>query len=186
MSPSATRERLRRPSFDDVSEARRRNLAAVRGKDTKSELTLRRLLHAMGYRYQLHRRDLPGRPDIVFPRHRVVVEVRGCFWHRHPNPACRNVVLPRARAEWWAAKLQANVDRDHRNEELLAEAGWRTIVVWECQVLADPSAIAARVATSLSEQSSAGRLPGEKQPSHSRAKRQTKPASPGRPSCPHE
>ena len=147
MATSTTSRRLQRPAFDDVPEHRRRNLAAVKAKHTKPELALRRLLHAMGYRYQLHRRDLPGRPDIVFTRQRLVVEIRGCFWHSDPNPRCKNAVLPKTRADWWAAKIKGNVERDRRNEQLLAEAGWQTIVVWECEVRVNPVAAAERVAS---------------------------------------
>ena len=125
---------LSRPAFDDVPPARRRNLAAVAGKDTAPELRVRRLLHAMGYRFRLHRRDLPGRPDIVLTARRKIVEVRGCFWHRHPDPACRNAVLPKVRADWWAAKLARNVERDQRNLTALCDAGWSVLVLWECEV----------------------------------------------------
>lgn len=127
-------ESLPRPSFDDVPATRRRNLAAVRGKDTSPELIVRRLLHRMGYRFRLHRRDLPGTPDIVLPGRRAIVEVRGCFWHRHPDPACRNAVLPRVRADWWADKLARTVERDARNVSALRAAGWSVLVVWECEV----------------------------------------------------
>ena len=123
-----------RPAFDDVPPARRRNLAAVRGKDTAPEMIVRRLLHRMGHRFRLHRRDLPGTPDIVFPARRKIVEVRGCFWHRHPDPACRNATLPRTRASWWAAKLTANVERDARTLSALHAQGWSVLVVWECEV----------------------------------------------------
>ena len=135
MMPSlpATRQ-MPRPDFTDVSEVRRRNLAAVRSKDTKPELAVRRLLHAMGYRYRLQRRDLPGRPDIVFPARRAVVDIRGCFWHRCPDPTCKNSVLPRTRSDWWAAKLNRNVQRDDANQAALEAAGWRVLVVWECKV----------------------------------------------------
>ena len=122
-----------RPVFDDVPAARRRNLAAVGGKDTAPELLVRRLLHGMGFRYRLHRRDLPGTPDIVLSGRRKIIEVRGCFWHRHPDPACRNAVLPKTRAAWWADKLARNVARDERNLAALRERGWRVLVVWECE-----------------------------------------------------
>lgn len=84
-----------------VSDARRRNMQAVRAKDTKPEMVVRRLLHGLGYRYRLHDPRLPGRPDLVFPSRRAVIEVRGCFWHRHPDPLCKNAVLPATRGEWW-------------------------------------------------------------------------------------
>jgi DNA mismatch endonuclease Vsr len=125
---------LVRPAFDDVPPERRRNLAAVGGKDTAPELRVRRLLHRMGYRFRLHRRDLPGTPDIVLSGRRKIVEVRGCFWHRHPDPACRNVVLPRIRTGWWAAKLARNVERDEHNLAALGDAGWSVLVLWECEV----------------------------------------------------
>lgn len=127
--------------MQDVPEARRRNMSAIRSKHTKPELLVRGLLHRLGYRFRLHRRDLPGRPDIVFPSRRKVVEVRGCFWHRHPDPSCRNAVLPRTRAEWWQAKLEANVARDERNMRALLELGWEVLVVWECETDAPDLAI---------------------------------------------
>ena len=137
-----------RPSFADVPPARRRNLAAVAGKDTTPELRVRRLLFRMGCRFRLHRRDLPGTPDIVFPGRRKIVEVRGCFWHRHPDPACRNAVLPKVRAEWWTAKLARNVARDEFNLAALQAAGWSVLVLWECQVK-DETALAARLRSFL-------------------------------------
>lgn len=134
-----------RPDFTDVPEARRRNLSAVKGRDTKPELIVRRLLHALGYRYRLQRRDLPGRPDIVFPGRRAVIDIRGCFWHRHPDPACRNAVLPRTRADWWAAKLARNVERDAANQAALEVAGWRVLVIWECETGCDREALTGRL-----------------------------------------
>lgn len=112
-------------------EQRSRNMRAIKGRDTTPELTVRRLLHAMGYRFRLQRRDLPGRPDIVLPRHRVAVFVHGCFWHRH---RCRyGCVEPATRPEFWRAKFAANVARDRRAVRALRRAGWRVLVVWECQ-----------------------------------------------------
>lgn len=137
--------RLPRPDFSDAPAPRRRNLAAVKGRNTKPEMIVRSLLHSMGYRYRLQRRDLPGRPDIVLPGRRAIVDVRGCFWHRHPDPACRNAVLPRTRAEWWAEKLARNVERDAASEAALNAAGWRTLVVWECEARDDPEALADRL-----------------------------------------
>jgi DNA mismatch endonuclease Vsr len=139
---------LSRPAFDDVPPARRRNLAAVGGKDTVPELRVRRLLHAMGYRFRLHRRDLPGTPDIVLPARRKIVEVRGCFWHRHPDPDCRNAVLPRVRADWWEAKLSKNVTRDERNLAALREASWSVLVIWECETK-DTDTLTARLRSFL-------------------------------------
>jgi DNA mismatch endonuclease Vsr len=139
---------LVRPAFEDVPPARRRNLAAVAGKDTAPELRVRRMLHRMGYRFRLHRRDLPGTPDIVMAGQRKIVEVRGCFWHRHPDPTCRNAVLPKVRAEWWMAKLAGNVARDQRNLAALRDAGWSVLELWECE-LKDAAAIAARLRSFL-------------------------------------
>lgn len=105
-------------------------MAAIRGRDTKPELRLRRLLHASGYRFRLQRRDLPGRPDIVFPGRRKAIFVHGCFWHQH---GCRNSVLPKARAEWWAEKLERNVARDAAAVAGLEALGWQVLTVWECE-----------------------------------------------------
>ena len=139
---------LVRPAFNDVPPARRRNLAAVAAKDTAPELRVRRLLHCMGYRFRLHRRDLPGTPDIVLIGRRKIVEVRGCFWHRHADPACRNAVLPKVRANWWAAKLAGNAARDQRNLTALRDAGWSVLELWECEVK-DAAALAARLRSFL-------------------------------------
>lgn len=109
-------------------------MASVHSKDTKPEIVTRSMLHAMGYRFRLHRKDLPGRPDIVFPSRRKVIEIRGCFWHRHSDPTCRNAVLPRTRTEFWKAKLSANVSRDNRNEAALSALGWEVLVLWECEL----------------------------------------------------
>ncbi len=109
-------------------------MARVRGRDTKPEMIVRRLLHRMGYRYRLHRKDLPGRPDIVFGKRRKVIFVHGCFWHRHDDPACRLARLPKSRLEFWEPKLAANAERDARHQQALRKAGWGILVVWECQL----------------------------------------------------
>lgn len=105
-------------------------MAGIRGKDTKPELILRKALHAKGFRFRLHDKRLPGRPDIVLPKWNVAIEVHGCFWHRHEG--CRYATIPKTRPEFWAEKFAANVARDRRNLETLQEAGWRTAVIWEC------------------------------------------------------
>lgn len=110
-------------------EQRWHNMSRIRGKDTKPEMLLRRGLHAMGLRYRLHVRDLPGRPDLVFPRHRAVILVHGCFWHGHDCPLFR---LPATRPEFWAAKIAGNRTRDQRTAGALHAAGWRVLTVWEC------------------------------------------------------
>lgn len=113
--------------------ARSAQMALVKGKNTGPEMVVRRIVHGLGYRYRLHRRDLPGKPDIVLPRLRKAIEVRGCFWHQHPNPACWRSRLPKSRPEFWLPKLRRNVERDQENLEALAAAGWEVLVVWECE-----------------------------------------------------
>jgi len=106
-------------------------MAAIRGKDTKPEMVVRRAIHAVGLRYRLHHSELLGRPDIVLPRLRTVVFVHGCFWHAH---ACRGARLPMTRREWWRRKLEANVTRDARTRQFLRAAGWHVEVIWECEL----------------------------------------------------
>lgn len=112
-------------------EQRRRCMASIRGKDTRPELIVRSLAHRMGYRFRLHRRDLPGKPDLVFAGRRRVVFVHGCFWHQHPR--CRFATRPATRPAFWASKLEANSARDRRVRRRLARLGWNVLVVWECQ-----------------------------------------------------
>jgi DNA mismatch endonuclease (patch repair protein) len=107
-------------------------MAAVRGKNTKPELIVRRLLHALGYRYRLHVKDLPGRPDIVFRKRRCVIFVNGCFWHQHSN--CPASHLPTSRAEFWKRKLEGNKLRDQRIRKELRLAGWNVLTLWECEL----------------------------------------------------
>ena len=116
----------------DIVDAatRSRMMAGIRGKDTCPEVTLRRAMHARGFRYRLHARSMPGRPDLVFPRYRAAVFVHGCFWHRHEG--CRYATSPATRPEFWAEKFATNVTRDRNNEERLRALGWRVAVVWEC------------------------------------------------------
>ncbi len=106
-------------------------MSRVRGKNTKPELKVRRLVHSMGFRYRLHRRDLPGCPDLVLPRRRMVVMVHGCFWHSHIG--CKAGKLPNSNVDYWAPKLRRNAERDAVNEESLRLAGWKVLVVWECE-----------------------------------------------------
>lgn len=110
-------------------EQRRLNMSRIRGKDTKPEMLLRRGLHAEGFRYRLHARALPGRPDMIFPRHRAALLVHGCFWHGHD---CALFRLPATRSEFWAAKIAANRVRDQQSEAALVACGWRVMTVWEC------------------------------------------------------
>lgn len=119
------------PVTDVVDAATRsRMMAGIKGRDTRPELVLRKALHARGVRYRLHGTNLPGRPDIVFPRFGAVCFVHGCFWHRHEG--CRFTTSPRTRAEFWQSKFISNVERDRRNKDELMSAGWRVAVVWEC------------------------------------------------------
>ena len=114
-------------------EARSANMAAVRSANTGPELRVRKALHAAGFRYALHRRDLPGRPDIVMPRLGVVIFVHGCFWHRHKR--CTAASTPTSNTEFWNAKFEANMARDQRNARDLKALGWKVIVVWECATI---------------------------------------------------
>ena len=107
-------------------------MQANRSKDTKPELAVRRMLHAMGYRYQLHRADLPGKPDIVFPGPRKIVCVHGCFWHQHDSDGCRGARVPKARHDYWGPKLARNCARDAKTVAELTLSGWDVLIVWEC------------------------------------------------------
>ncbi|MCS6921284.1 MAG: DNA mismatch endonuclease Vsr [Elioraea sp.] len=111
-------------------EARSRLMATIRGKDTGPELAVRRLLHSMGYRFRLHRRDLPGTPDIVLPSRRKAIFVHGCFWHGHPR--CRFATRPATRPEFWAEKIARNKRRDRIAAARLRRLGWSVMIVWEC------------------------------------------------------
>jgi DNA mismatch endonuclease (patch repair protein) len=112
-------------------EQRRHNMSRIRGRDTKPEMCLRRGLHAAGLRFRLYPAGLPGRPDMVFPKHKAAVLVHGCFWHGHDCPMFR---LPATRPEFWAAKIAGNRARDRRTAEALRAGGWRVLTVWECSL----------------------------------------------------
>lgn len=117
---------------DHISPERRSWLMSrVKGKNTTPEIRVRRLAHATGLRFRLHRRDLPGKPDIIFPRYKVALFVHGCFWHRHPG--CKKASSPKTRQEFWTQKFEKNIARDQRNVRDLENAGWSTLVVWECE-----------------------------------------------------
>ena len=107
-------------------------MARVKGKDTSAEMTIRRLVHRMGFRYRLHGAKLPGRPDLVFPGGRKVIFVHGCFWHRHPDHACKLARLPKTRQDFWIPKLEGNRARDLRQLEALEALGWSALTLWEC------------------------------------------------------
>ena len=117
---------------DRLSKAHRSwNMSRIRGRDTKPEMIVRSLLHRMGYRFRLHRRDLPGSPDIVLPRHGVVILVHGCFWHKHSR--CKMAYTPRTRVEFWKNKFAGNVQRDRIQKQQLEALGWQVKIIWECE-----------------------------------------------------
>ena len=107
-------------------------MAAIKSKNTKPEIAVRKLLHSMGYRFRLHRKDLPGSPDIVLPKYKTVIFVHGCFWHRHEN--CKYATTPKTREEFWDNKFKQNVQRDKNNFKELKNLNWKVLVLWECEV----------------------------------------------------
>ena len=118
-------------SADIVSpEHRSKIMSMIRSKNTKPEMVVRSVCHEIGLRYRLHRKDLPGAPDLVFPRHRLCIFVHGCFWHRHPN--CKYAYTPKSRLDFWLPKLAKNVERDSQVQAKLTALGWKVVVVWEC------------------------------------------------------
>lgn len=116
---------------EDIDPIRSKIMAAVAQRGTKPEMIVRRLCHALGYRYRLHVKALPGSPDLVFPRRKKVIFVHGCFWHRHPG--CSRTTTPKTRTQFWNAKFEANVSRDARQLAELSTFGWESLVVWECE-----------------------------------------------------
>lgn len=121
-------------------------MSRIRSKDSRGELALRSMLHRAGFRFRLHRRDLPGTPDIVLPKYRAVVFLHGCFWHQHPG--CSRASTPSTNVDFWMPKLRANVERFERQRKALRIAGWRVFVVWECQ-LRDPDKVERRLVRAL-------------------------------------
>ncbi len=132
MEDVVAKEPSEKPKDMFTPEKRSQIMSRVRSKNTKPELEVRSALHAMGYRFRLHRKDLPGKPDVVLPKYRTALFVHGCFWHQHPG--CRKATLPKNNANFWREKLEGNVARDARNQARIEEAGWRPVVVWECEV----------------------------------------------------
>lgn len=119
--------------MDKLSPERRSaNMARIRSQNTSPELSLRKLIHGLGYRFRLHRNDLPGRPDLVFPSRKKVIFVHGCFWHQHTE--CREGRVPGSRLEYWGPKLRRNQERDALAQSGLRQQGWRYLVVWECEL----------------------------------------------------
>lgn len=125
------------------AEKRSWNMSRIRSRDTKPERVLRSALHHQGLRFRLHRKDLPGTPDIVFPKHRLVVFVHGCFWHQHPG--CANATMPTHNRDFWAKKLRGNVERDDRQVRELERVGWQVIITWECEIRAEITSVVQRI-----------------------------------------
>ncbi len=155
----------------DILDNKRRSelMESVRGRGTAPELAVRSIAHEMGLRFRLHRKDLPGCPDLVFPKHKLVVFVRGCFWHRHLG--CRISHMPKSRTKYWATqKFQKNIDRDRRNEDALTRLGWRVLVIWECEVK-DKEIVARRLRSAVRPDDQSGSWKEFRQTSTTRATR---------------
>ena len=121
--------------MDTLTPAERSaRMARVKGKGSSAGMTVRRLVHGMGYRYRLHGGKLPGRPDLVFPGRKKAIFVHGCFWHRHPDPDCKLARLPKTRQDFWIPKLEGNRARDLRQLEELKALGWSALILWECEL----------------------------------------------------
>lgn len=118
---------------DTVSkEQRSRNMSRIRGRDTRPEMIIRSTLHQLGFRFRLHVKSLPGKPDIAFPKHHKVIFVHGCFWHRHQG--CKRCTTPTTNTDYWIPKLAGNAERDKLHKRALAKLGWKVLVVWECEI----------------------------------------------------
>lgn len=122
-------------------------MSRIRGKDTGPERLLRSLLHRAGYRFRLHEQSLPGRPDIVLKKHRSVMFVHGCFWHRHSG--CHNATTPSTRPDFWISKFEGTIERDRRAAEALKKAGWKVLTIWECELEKDPQRVLRDIASQL-------------------------------------
>jgi DNA mismatch endonuclease, patch repair protein len=133
----------------DIFSKKRRSeiMSLVRSKNTKPELAIRSRLHKLGYRFRLHRRDLPGHPDLVLPKYKHAIFVHGCFWHQHPG--CKKATIPQDNHEFWSLKLTQNIERDRKNIRLLRKSGWKVIVVWECEIKKDVDTVIESIATNL-------------------------------------
>jgi DNA mismatch endonuclease (patch repair protein) len=118
----------------DVHDPKTRsyNMSRIKGKDTRPEMIVRKFLFSKGFRYRLHDKKLPGKPDIVLPKYKTAIFINGCFWHGHEG--CKYFVLPKTRAEWWVAKISRNRENDYANTSLLRASGWKVIIIWECKL----------------------------------------------------
>ena len=122
---------MRSEVIHKASEQRSRNMSAIKSKNTKPEIKVRKVLHSMGYRFRLHSKDLPGSPDIVLPKFKTVIFVHGCFWHRHEN--CKYASTPKIRQEFWNKKFTENITRDSEIQDKIKNLDWRSVVIWECE-----------------------------------------------------
>ena len=119
--------------MDSISQARRSwNMRQIRSKNTSPELIVRSFLHRNGFRFRICDKKLPGKPDIVLKKYKLIIQIRGCFWHQHPG--CKRATIPTSNVEYWIPKLHKNVERDKQNDRLLLESGWQLAVIWECEV----------------------------------------------------
>ena len=129
---------------DTISKERRSwNMSRIRGTNTKPEIFLRSLLHRSGYRFRLHDKNLPGKPDIVLPRYRTIIFVNGCYWHRHEG--CSKATTPKTRTDFWSSKFNKTVERDRRKTEELVSLGWQVITVWECELIQKSSEVIKKI-----------------------------------------
>lgn len=137
---------------DTITRERRSwNMSRIKGRDTGPELLLRSLLHRAGFRFRLHAKELPGKPDIVLPKYRAAIFVHGCFWHRHEG--CRDATMPSTRTEFWKSKFDSNVGRDERNQAALMAAGWTVFTVWECELKSDAPGVVEKLSYAICEAS---------------------------------
>ncbi|MDH4162907.1 MAG: DNA mismatch endonuclease Vsr [Nitrospirota bacterium] len=121
--------------MDTLSKSERsKRMSLIKGRDTKPELIVRRLIFSLGYRYRLHRRDLPGKPDIAFPSKSKAIFIHGCFWHRHRRASCKLARLPKSKLDFWLPKLSSNELRDKTKQTALRRLGWKVLVIWECEL----------------------------------------------------
>lgn len=134
--------------MDRITQERRSwNMSQIRGKNTKPELAVRSALHRLGFRFSLHRTDLPGKPDLVLPKYHAAILVHGCFWHRHKG--CKLAYSPKTKQEFWQQKFSNNVGRDKRNLDALTALGWNPIVIWECEIKEDLNAAIEKISDIL-------------------------------------
>lgn len=132
--------------MDKLTRAKRsENMRRIVGKNTAPELLVRKIVASLGYRYRLHSKNLPGKPDLVFTRKKKAVFVHGCFWHMHTRAGCADARIPKSRVKYWTQKLRRNCERDKSNIIALRKMGWRVMTIWQCQVENSPAAVASRI-----------------------------------------